>query len=86
MPDCYGNKISLADWRKCTMPGEETVLSVPVVRVSSPCEECGKPGVNLKYNLVGISGVLCQECLEKVIRQVNRALDATAKEDSTEQG
>ncbi len=67
------------------MSEQETVLNVPVIRVSSPCEECGKPGVNLKYNLVGIEGVLCQSCLEAVIRQVNHALTETAKEDSQEQ-
>lgn len=64
------------------MSQHENILIVPTIRVVSPCEECGKPGVNLKYSLVGIEGVLCRECFEKVIGQVNRALDATAKEDS----
>ena len=67
------------------MPEADNVLNVPVVRVNKPCEECGKTGVNLKYNLVGIEGVLCQSCLEAVIHQVNRALEITAKEDSQEQ-
>lgn len=66
------------------MPETDSVLNVPVVRVQKPCEECGKEGVNLQYNLVGIQGVLCQSCLEAVIHQVNRALEITAKEDSQE--
>lgn len=63
------------------MPDEENVLTVPVVRVNKPCEECRKPGVNLKYSLVGMEGVLCRECLQAVVKQVNFALEAT-KEDS----
>lgn len=66
------------------MPEEENVLSVPVVRVSKSCEECGKPGVNLQYSLVGLSGVLCEECLAAVVKQVNHALKATANENRQE--
>lgn len=61
-------------------------LHVPVTRVNRACEECGKPGPSLKWEAVGMSGVLCRECLNKVISQINQALAATAGDTTEGQG
>jgi hypothetical protein len=59
---------------------EEQVLGIPVTRVDLPCEECRSTAYpNLRYSLVGISGVLCRTCLETVIGQVNIALQSTGE-------
>lgn len=54
-------------------------LRVPVIRVNQPCEECGSAGPSLKWEVPGValSGVLCRECLDKVVAQINGALKAT---------
>lgn len=52
---------------------------IPVIRVNKPCEECGKTPA-LEYNLVGITGVLCDSCLNKEVEKVNDALEKTSKE------
>ena len=58
-------------------------LVVPVIKVNSPCEECKSTNYpNLKYSLVGIEGVLCKNCLQKVVNQVNSALRITYNEDT----
>lgn len=56
-------------------------LHVPVTRVNQPCEECGKPGPSLKWTVPGVNlaGVLCRDCLNKVVSQINQALAATTE-------
>jgi hypothetical protein len=46
-------------------PHESNALLIPVEPVSVPCSECGSETYpNFKYELVGLSGVLCKPCLE----------------------
>ena len=41
-----------------------------------PCEECGRPGPNKKWTVIGNSGVLCTRCLSLWIEEVNTSLGA----------
>ena len=42
------------------------------------CEECGKPGPNKAWRVLGESGVLCLRCLSNWITEVNEQLGAKA--------
>jgi len=53
-------------------------LHIPVKPTLQPCEECGTSPA-LQYELVGITGVLCRECLQKEVDVVNRALKETSQ-------
>ena len=55
------------------------MLSIPMRYVNKPCEECGASPA-LQYELIGVKGVLCRECLQKEIDAVNRALQETNDE------
>ncbi len=59
---------------------EENTLRIPVKQVNKPCEECGTSPA-LQYELAGITGVLCRECLQKEVDTVNRALQETSNEE-----
>jgi hypothetical protein len=59
-------------------------LHVSVVRTMKPCEDCGRSPA-LQYTLVGMTGVLCRECLNKVVADINQALAATSEQDVSEQ-
>jgi hypothetical protein len=48
------------------------------------CEECGRPGPNKEWQLLGESGVLCTRCLSEWIAEVNEYLGA--KESSPARG
>ena len=43
-----------------------------------PCEECGRPGPNKQWTVLGNSGVLCTRCLSLWIEEVNTSLGAKA--------
>lgn len=62
-------------------------LHVPVVEVNKPCEECGSTKYpNLEYDLPLVNkGVLCRPCLNKVVGEVNQALQQSNKPKSPEQ-
>ncbi len=45
-----------------------------------PCDECGQPGPNRRWTLLGDSGVLCRQCLSAMIDDFNRALSNKADE------
>jgi len=42
------------------------------------CEECGRPGPNKQWTVLGNSGVLCARCLSLWIEEVNESLGAKA--------
>lgn len=56
------------------MQDNQNALQIPATVTTFPCEECGKSPA-LQYAIAGIaSGVLCRECLDAVIADVNNAL------------
>jgi len=46
---------------------------IPTFPTEKPCEECGKTPA-WEYRMVGITGVLCGDCLKSEIDNVNSAL------------
>lgn len=53
----------------------DNVLHIPVEPVSLPCSECGGENYpNYRYELVGMSGVLCKPCLSKELATINAVL------------
>ncbi len=61
----------------------ENRLHVPARRVTKPCEECGSklsyPNLEVEP-LGGWTIVLCRECLQRVVDQINAALQETNRE------
>lgn len=54
---------------------DSSALRVKTTPSQEKCEECGKAGPNLRWELAGIgSGVLCQRCLDAVVADINRDL------------
>jgi Zn finger protein HypA/HybF involved in hydrogenase expression len=53
-------------------------LKIPVQPTQKKCDQCGKEATpekpNRKYRLAGIVGVLCPECMDREIDQVNKQL------------
>ncbi len=60
----------------------ENKLHIPARRVSVPCEDCGsKRYPNLEVEPIpGMKSVLCRECLQRVVGQINVALQKTRNE------
>jgi hypothetical protein len=42
------------------------------------CGECGQPGPNKEWTLMGDSGVLCARCLSRLVQEINESLGATS--------
>ncbi len=61
----------------------ENRLHIPARRVLAPCEECGGrlnyPNLEVEP-VAGMKVVLCRECLQRVVDDINRALQATSQE------
>jgi len=54
---------------------EDNTLRIPVEPVVLPCDECqGEAYPNYRYELVGMSGVLCKPCLNKELETINAVL------------
>lgn len=54
---------------------DDSILRIPVEPVSLPCSECGAEHYpNYRYELVGLSGVLCKPCLNKELATINAVL------------
>lgn len=57
-------------------------LHVPAKQVDSPCEDCGKKPA-LQWVIAGIgNGVLCRDCLNRVVKQVNDMLAEMSQEQA----
>jgi len=57
---------------------EPDVLRIPVEPVILPCEECHSENYpNYRYELAGMSGVLCKKCLDLEVANVNMVLNST---------
>jgi hypothetical protein len=56
---------------------DDNTLRIPVEPVPLPCDECkGENYPNYRYELVGMSGVLCKPCLNKELATINAALSS----------
>src|SRR5260370_22145464 len=60
---------------RTTSMNEGNTLRIPVEPVVLPCDECKSEAYpNYRYELVGMSGVLCKPCLNKELATINAAL------------
>lgn len=50
-----------------------STLSVKTKQVNRACEDCGKVP-SLEWNLYGMTGTLCRDCLAKVVDDINQSL------------
>lgn len=54
---------------------EDNTLHVQATPTNAACEECGK-SPSLQWNLYGMTGILCQDCLGREVDIINLALKA----------
>ena len=65
------------------MLDKNKALHVPARPVNRPCEECGGRLAYPNFQVEAFPGmkvVLCRECLQQVVDDINRALQATSQE------
>src|SRR5260370_16139700 len=67
---------------RTTSMNEDNTLRIPVEPVVLPCDECqGEAYPNYRYELVGMSGVLCKPCLNKELATINAALKSEQSQE-----
>lgn len=70
--DVYGNAL-IASLQETG--DESNVLHVQTTPVNAACTECGK-SPSLQWNLYGMTGILCKDCLGKEIANINAVLQS----------
>lgn len=58
---------------------EDNTLHVQTTPTEAACTECGKAPA-LEWNLYGMTGILCRDCLGKEVDAINLALRADAEQ------